>query len=169
MNLSELVPVIISLAIGIERLLELAWEFVESGNTRLKQRKESNAVEYGSFKMRIITLVGMLIGAGLGGFSHTLGIEIGIESQTLATRIALGFIAGALAPYSHQLIELLYQSQKLVQARKEETIYGTTVKQTVREKTELTPEGTQTNAQTTTEVVPSDQLTPSREFATRLR
>ncbi len=117
MDLTILTPVI-ALSVLIERLLETGFNVVESSYPQITQRPN-----YGKNKQVASTIAGIILGiisAYLLGilFFTSLKIET-VTIHPVIDAIFTGAIAGALAPYSHQLVEAVLNLQKLLEALKE--------------------------------------------------
>ncbi len=114
MDLTAIITTMLGLSVLVERLLEAAFSFVERQSPRLvgdptsqNEQMRRQAERYGNTKRVISNLAGIVVGAIMG---LALGIKVFTQlglSDLNATADALltGAIAGALAPYSHQIIE----------------------------------------------------------------
>lgn len=76
---------------------------------------DPNATDYISFKRNASIILGMLLGIGLLVLSYFFNVSLG--NVGFWGKIAIGAIAGALAPYSHQIVEALYKLQQMLQSQ----------------------------------------------------
>jgi hypothetical protein len=128
MNFVSLFAPLLAISVLIERILEAVFSVVE-GVAITATWKAANAEQYSRAKQIISIVAGILIGMFL---SNSLGValfaQFGLQGiDVTADRSVTGAIAGAAAPYSHQIIELLFNLQKLFETKKEEIATGVPV------------------------------------------
>jgi hypothetical protein len=154
MDLGKLVALVLGLAVSTERLLEVIWTVVE-GQPAIARQKQTDAARYAQVKSAVSVVLAIVVGEVLS-YLFVPSVDTVLGSDAGGT-VALGFLAGILAPYSHQLIEMLYQTQKLLQTQqtalqtpqsqisaREETIQSSgqpAVTKTTVEATTRTPSG----------------------------
>lgn len=127
MNFVSLFAPLLAISVLIERILEAAFSVVESINS-VRDWRVAHADQYGKNKQIASIILGVLIGVFI---SNSLGVAIfsqfglqGIQIDPAADKTFTGAIAGAAAPYSHQIIELLFNLQKLFETKKQEIATG---------------------------------------------
>ena len=125
MDLVSLFAPLLAISILIERILEAVFSVVETSGG-VKAWKETESEQYGKLKQVIAIVAAILIGLVI---SNALGIGMFARFQISgidvnADRTLTGAIAGAAAPYSHQIIETLFNLQKLLETKKEEIASG---------------------------------------------
>jgi hypothetical protein len=121
MDLVSFFAPLLGIAFVVERLLEAAFDVVER-MASVAALKASNPDQYASNK-RIITIIvgiiaGIILTAWLGvGFLERIPGITGLNSD--ADKLLSGAVAGSLAPYAHQILETLLNTQKLLAEVKE--------------------------------------------------
>ena len=121
MDLVSLFAPILAIGLLIERLLEAGFEVVEM-IPAVKKLKTDKAADYASLKLISSSAVAIVIGLLI-----TNWLDIAFFAQLkIATvdpsvdKLLSGAIAGAIAPYTHQLIEILLKTQRLLESKKGE-------------------------------------------------
>jgi hypothetical protein len=121
MDLISLFAPILAIGLLIERVLEAAFEVIEM-IPGVKKLKTDEPKDYSSFKLIasnvIAVVLGILITNSLDiAFFSQLNVQ-GLNAD--ADELISGAIAGAIAPYTHQLIEILLKTQRLLASKKDE-------------------------------------------------
>jgi hypothetical protein len=108
------------IAFLVERILEGVWNIVEMTGS-VQKMKADPAGNYGRFKQIVSVVVGIIIAVvASSAVKLTMFSRFGITGLDANTDALIsGAIAGALAPYAHQILEALLNFQKLLQAQKE--------------------------------------------------
>ena len=120
MDLVTILGPILAISLLVERLLEGGFSLVEMLPN--VQKMKTDDPRYGSMKPLISIVVGIILGIIIGNMlGITLFASFNLKNISPdADKLISGAIAGAAAPYSHQIIELLFKIQKLLQTKKEE-------------------------------------------------
>ena len=126
MNLIPVLTPLLAIAFLIERLLEAGFDLLEmipSVGDTLKKSPE--------IKQVVSVVVGIILGVIIGNMlAITLFSDLGLTTVDPATdKLLTGAIAGAIAPYAHQLLELLLKLQKFLEAKKTDVETGAQKKQ----------------------------------------
>ena len=116
MDLVSFFAPLLGIAFVVERVLEAAFDVVES-IASVAALKASNPDRYASNKRIITIIVGIIVGIiltawlGVGFLGRIPGIT-GLNGD--ADKLISGAVAGSLAPYAHQILEALLNTQKLL-------------------------------------------------------
>lgn len=125
MDLTGIVTMVFALSILVERLIEATFSMAELWFPRFKGDAQSENAEerqraerYPAVKRVASTVLGIVLGIAAAA---VLGIrafaELGITGVSSgADSLLTGAIAGALAPYSHQLIEGFFDLRVLLKS-----------------------------------------------------
>jgi hypothetical protein len=124
MDFVTLFAPLLGIAFLIERILESIFNVIELSPNITAMKRSTDppvAARYATIKqissMIIAILIGVvvanLLGIGLlSRFGDLVQVEAGVD------RAITGAVAGALAPYAHQVLEALLNFQKLMEAQK---------------------------------------------------
>jgi hypothetical protein len=110
---------ILGIGVLIERILEVIWD-VAGPYTR--SMKEENPEQYRWLKVVGSIVIGMVIGV-IVSTALKLTFFDGLVETAIdpgMDRVVTGLIAGASAPYVHQIIELLMNTQKFMETKKDQ-------------------------------------------------
>jgi len=111
-NISELVTFVIGLSVFIERVNEVLLDAVIASVPGLAQGTPERAAQV---KSRLAIFSSMILGVVSSlAVASTMPLP---EGTATSTYIILGVIAGAMAPYSHNVLQLFYKVQKLAEAQ----------------------------------------------------
>ena len=115
MDLLSLLAPMLAISFLIERLLEAAFDIIEM-IPRLKDMLQKTPQMKQIISVVVGVILGIIIGAilGVNFFDHAGLNRVDPNMDKLLT----GAIAGALAPYAHQILELTLKLQKYVDAKK---------------------------------------------------
>ena len=103
--LNQFLP-ILALAVLTERIVELVFDILDT----------YTSVDFGQSKRIWTFVLALIIGVAVAfilnlTFFEQIGAAVGSETSD---KLFTGLIAGAAAPYSHQLVELLFKVQQAV-------------------------------------------------------
>ena len=116
MDLLSLLAPMLAISFLIERLLEAAFDIIE-----MIPRLKAMLLKTPQMKQIISVVVGVILGIIIGAI---LGVNFfastGQRVDPNIDKLLTGAIAGAIAPYAHQILELLLKLQKFFDAKKAE-------------------------------------------------
>lgn len=150
MDLTSIITTVLALSVLVERLLEATFSLVElrmpriTGDaTSVSAQQRAQAEKYAATKRVASTLLGIVLGAvvaavlGIGVFGQIGITAISSAADTLLT----GAIAGALSPYSHQLIEGFFDLRAVLKGVAENRRQDAMMKASVRSQAESGGQG----------------------------
>jgi len=133
MDLVSIFAPLFGIAFVVERILESVFNVVENfPQVTAMKNSEDAAVKkrWSEIKQVLTIIIGFILGIvitnmlGITFFSQLRGIgEINPNTDMLIS----GALAGALAPYAHQILEALLNFQKLMNAQKEKIEKGNVI------------------------------------------
>jgi hypothetical protein len=132
MDFVTLFAPLFGIAFLIERILESIVNVVELSPNVIAMKQSTDpavAERYAKIKQIATMILAILLGVVVGnmlGVGFILRLDVPFQVDPAVDRLITGAIAGALAPYAHQVLEAILNFQKLMEAQKNKIESGET-------------------------------------------
>jgi hypothetical protein len=107
------VEITLALSVTVERVIETLWSVLEHKTDFIKRIQQANPAKYRKYKEILSFILGIVLGLCFAPYGAAL-----IDSNPIDPKVYLtiGVVAGAFAPYSHQMISLINDIREQLQA-----------------------------------------------------